>query len=319
MNSITLLQSHPVLCRCVRPIRHKPWIPKFKLIRQFQPWVKLFDPDSLFIGGKMATKNATPSEIRQHLQRNGLMPPMLFQDKPINTTHSGRVFDAYAPPEGDGRSSLLSREGVSQQLEVLTKKGKSYKSTMTITKHKPRFTVPSFPVEAEAIYMEVNSLLKNFVENEDRLLQLTTEKAFVEMTNGLDLRTVEWKFHGSIEPPRVVYVRAEEVMSKSNLYGQVTVRFHTQQSLAIYDRFGRLIFGHPTSPIDILEYIVFENHITDEYGIWRIHAKMVPPWATTRTSSHITQKIEAPAVDNLEKQLPSTDGSVVESKPLLEQ
>lgn len=51
------------------------------------------------------------------------------------------------------------------------------------------------------------------------------------------------------------------------------------QILAIYDRFGRLIYGHPSSPVDVLEYVVFESHITDEYGRWRIHGKVIPAWA----------------------------------------
>nr|CDS16343.1 39S ribosomal protein L45 mitochondrial [Echinococcus granulosus] len=49
--------------------------------------------------------------------------------------------------------------------------------------------------------------------------------------------------------------------------------------LAIYDRFGRLLYGHPSSPVDVLEYVVFENYITDEYGQWRIHGKVAPAWA----------------------------------------
>ncbi len=51
------------------------------------------------------------------------------------------------------------------------------------------------------------------------------------------------------------------------------------QILAIYDRFGRLLYGDPSSPVDVLEYVVFESHITDEYGRWRIHGKVIPPWA----------------------------------------
>ncbi|EUB58427.1 39S ribosomal protein L45 [Echinococcus granulosus] len=54
---------------------------------------------------------------------------------------------------------------------------------------------------------------------------------------------------------------------------------HIAAILAIYDRFGRLLYGHPSSPVDVLEYVVFENYITDEYGQWRIHGKVAPAWA----------------------------------------
>lgn len=49
------------------------------------------------------------------------------------------------------------------------------------------------------------------------------------MTEGLKLRTLHWEFAGSLEPPRVVSCRTEEAMGKDNMFGQVTVRFHTQQ------------------------------------------------------------------------------------------
>jgi len=29
---------------------------------------------------------------------------------------------------------------------------------------------------------------------------------------------------------------------------------------------------------DVLEYIVFEKHIANEYGVWRIHGKIIPSW-----------------------------------------
>ncbi|VDL57909.1 unnamed protein product [Hymenolepis diminuta] len=51
----------------------------------------------------------------------------------------------------------------------------------------------------------------------------------MEMTAGLKLRTLHWDFVGSLEPPRVVSCRTEEALGKGNVFGQVTIRFHTQQ------------------------------------------------------------------------------------------
>ncbi|KAM3180027.1 hypothetical protein ACTXT7_017108, partial [Hymenolepis weldensis] len=77
-----------------------------------------------------------------------------------------------------------------------------------------------------------------FYNNEERLLELTTEKAFalphillmiieegdvfkmmglfnlIEMIGGLKLRTLHWDFAGSLEPPRVVSCRTEEALGK---------------------------------------------------------------------------------------------------------
>lgn len=33
---------------------------------------------------------------------------------------------------------------------------------------------------------------------------------------------------------------------------------------------------------DVLEYVVFENHLANKYGAWRIHAKIIPPWMPER-------------------------------------
>ncbi|KAL7061728.1 hypothetical protein AAHC03_01037 [Spirometra sp. Aus1] len=288
---LPLLRANTVCLDLVRHIRHKPWIPKFRLIRQMQPWVRPFDPDQLFLGGKTGLERATASEIREQLKRNGLMPPLIFQDRPINITHSGRIFDEYVPPEGDGKTSLLSTEGLTEKKDLLSKKAKSMRAMRRISKHQPTFSTAAFPSEADAIYKEANLLLPRYFDNESRLLELLTEKAFVEMTDGLRLRTLHWQFKGSLEPPRVVSMRTEEAIGKDNIFAQVTVRFLTQQVLAIYDRFGRLLFGHPTSPVDVLEYIVFENHITDAFGQWRIHGKIVPPWARVMVAPNKTHRL----------------------------
>ena len=53
--------------------------------------------------------------------------------------------------------------------------------------------------------------------------------ALQEMVHGLDRQTIRWQFIQSLESPRVVHVRTTEMLSKENLYAQVTVRLHTQQ------------------------------------------------------------------------------------------
>lgn len=91
-------------------------------------------------------------------------------------------------------------------------------------------------------------------------------------------KTIHWKFVKSLEPPRLVHARCTDLITKENVFGQVTVRFHTQQILAIYDRFGRLMHGSEILAKDVLEYIVFEKHLSNEYGLWRLHEKIVPDW-----------------------------------------
>ena len=52
--------------------------------------------------------------------------------------------------------------------------------------------------------------------------------------------------------------------------------------MAIYDRFGRLMYGSENLIKDVLEYVVFEKHLADEYGTWRIHGKVIPDWMSER-------------------------------------
>ena len=64
------------------------------------------------------------------------------------------------------------------------------------------------------------------------------------------------------------------------------------QILAVYDRFGRLIHGHPNVAKDVLEYVVMEKHLSSLYGKWRLHGKIIPEWlSATRTPSWLTQVV----------------------------
>lgn len=42
----------------------------------------------------------------------------------------------------------------------------------------------------------------------------------------------------------------------------------------MYDRFGKLLLGSEDNPKDCLEYVVFENHISNLDGRWRLHDKV---------------------------------------------
>jgi len=129
-------------------------------------------------------------------------------------------------------------------------------------------------------------------------------------------KTLRWTFIKSLEPPRVVQIRTQEMLTKTNLFAQITVRFNTQQvrtarvqccristlcsfplqTLAVYDRFGRLIHGSKTSARDVLEYVVFERHLANVYGTWRLHAKIIPDWMEAKPEGYLTHWIKPPKV-----------------------
>ena len=42
------------------------------------------------------------------------------------------------------------------------------------------------------------------------------------------------------------------------------------------------MMGSEDVPKDVLEYVVFEKHLPNRNGAWRMHAKIAPPWALHR-------------------------------------
>ena len=54
-----------------------------------------------------------------------------------------------------------------------------------------------------------------------------------EMTWKLEKKSFRWKYVESLEAPRVVHVRTTEMLSKENIYAQLTVRLLTRQVTVI--------------------------------------------------------------------------------------
>lgn len=43
---------------------------------------------------------------------------------------------------------------------------------------------------------------------------------------------------------------------------------------------------------DVLEYVVFEKHLSNEYGVWRLHGKIIPEWTPAKDPQLPTTVIE---------------------------
>jgi len=83
--------------------------------------------------------------------------------------------------------------------------------------------------------------------------------------------------------------------------------------MAIYDRFGRLAYGSEKLAKDCLEYVVFEKHIADEYGCWRVHAKILPDWLPAQQPVLRTMRKPGLATPPSERVEDNTDVSVSEA------
>lgn len=218
----------------------------------------------------------TPEEMKEKMKKIGVSPPSEYSEKPTYISSTGVVIDQYVPVEGDGKASLISLTGTKQVTDKVKGKGKTMMSIRKIRKYEDEFDPKEWVGEAEDIYIKAHEALAN--NNEDEMHKLVTEKCFPEMIYMAKRKTIRWRYIKAIEPPRVVHARHADIISKDNMFGQLTVRFNSQQTLAIYDRFGRLIHGNENVVKDVLEYCVFEKHLSNLYGSWRIHGKIIPEW-----------------------------------------
>lgn len=65
------------------------------------------------------------------------------------------------------------------------------------------------------------------------------------------------------------------------------------------------MYGSEKMVRDVLDYVVFEKHLSNEYGIWRIHGKIVPDWLPTPPS--VTRTLRKPEFPDVEEETSEKD------------
>lgn len=220
------------------------------------------------------------------MKEHGILPARPWMETEYYISSTGAVFEGYIPPEGDGKVSPVSTQGAKQSLQFLEKKTKTMLSIRKIKQFDEDFETKEFCKHATDIYLKMHEAMA--AGDKDGLIQYVTERAYPEVIHNIQNKSIRWKYIKDIELPRIVHARHTDVVTKENIFAQVTVRFHTQQVLAIYDRFGRLMHGSEILAKDVLEYVVFEKHMSNEYGLWRVHAKIIPTWAPPKEPSKTT-------------------------------
>lgn len=114
-----------------------------------------------------------------------------------------------------------------QSLTFLEKKSRTMMAIRKIRQFEEDFDVPKFCKQATEIYIKMHELLAK--RDTEDLINYVTEKAYPEVIHNIDKKTIHWKYIKDIELPRVVQARSTDVISKQNIFSQLTVRFHTQQ------------------------------------------------------------------------------------------
>lgn len=262
--------------------RHRD--PKYRLERTRKVW-PLDLPDFDHIRKERATMG--PEEIRSKFKEKGVAPPSPWNEKEIYTPCTISIIDPYKPPADGGKSSSLL-----DKVKSPFSSGKSFiqdrRETSAIRSFEGEdFDIKEFAKQTTGIYVKAHEALA--AKDEEKIFDYVTEHCFPLMTDGLNRHTIDWRYLGDIEPPEVVQIRSGDIISKGNKYSQITVKMHTKQMLAVYDRHGRLIHGSPVDVKDVLEYVVFEKYLANEYGQWRIHARIRPDEETQNVSQLATK------------------------------
>jgi len=231
-----------------------------------------------------AIRNADSHRLAlQKMKRDGMLPPRGFDERPIDISSSYDINDRYVPPEGDGVKSLLSKEGSkdkANRARMWTKTKNAIRKINKIEKDIGGFAAEYFSEEAVDLFILAHEALAE--GNRTRLHELVTSKCYRELMHGLEYKTLRWRYHEAIEPPRVVHASLFNSGPGENQFAQVTVRIHSSQSIAIYDRFGRLAYGDPELQRSVVEFVVFEKRVSDTYGTWRMHGKIEPEWVDAK-------------------------------------
>lgn len=120
-----------------------------------------------------------------------------------------------------------------QSITFLEKKTRTMMSIRKIRQFEEDFDVPKFCKEATQIYIKMHEMLAN--RDKENIIDYVTEKAYPEVIHNIDKKTIHWKYLKEIELPRVVQARTTDVISKENVFSQLTVRFHSQQVYIFLD------------------------------------------------------------------------------------
>mgnify|MGYP001022029348 CR=1 FL=1 len=259
-----------VFCRTMYNFnRHRD--PKYRKERMRKVWkVDLPDFDKM----RQEDDRLSPDQIRSMLKEKGIVPPQPWNERELFNASTNGVIDPYVPPQGDWKSSSL-KEKLKKPLTGGLDLVKTRRELSTIRLFEgEEFDLKVFATEATDIYIKAHRALAD--KDEKKMFDHVTEYCFPLMTAGLKFNTVKWEYLGDVEPPTVVQVRANDLVAKGNKFSQITVRLHTKQMLAVFDRHGRLVHGSPTDVKEVLEYVVFEKYLANEYGAWRIHTKIRP-------------------------------------------
>ncbi|CAG8609133.1 833_t:CDS:2, partial [Acaulospora morrowiae] len=148
-------------------------------------------------------------------------------------------------------------------------------------------------MEALEMYTEMN---KQFaLGNLKALRNLVSDPMYYKLK--FDLKNhreydgkIYWQTHGDAKKPKYECIRYNKGEEFSVV--QSILKLHTKQSLAIFNRNGKLIGGNPSKVYDVIEYVAFQRRMIDkkkgESEGWKIngyYSRDLPKFAANSHTS----------------------------------
>ncbi|KAJ7365669.1 39S ribosomal protein L45, mitochondrial [Desmophyllum pertusum] len=193
-------------------------------------------------------------------------------DRPIIIDSPGVIFSDYLPIR---KHFFLTPWGLKERWKAFKNGLWTVYSLALVRKYAKPFNVKDFAQKAQEIYIDVNKALAS--KSKKDLQDVVTNPVYSALSNEYfpPEKNLHWRFVSAVSRPKVVHVRVAPVATKDNLFAQITVKIHSKQVMAIKDKHGRHITGSDKEAKDVVDYVVFERHLTNKHGTWRTCGKLL--------------------------------------------
>lgn len=190
----------------------------------------------------------------------------------------GMLVEDYIPDAATSPGSLLSVNGLKERYQMIRRWGTSVWSKYIILPSQlTGFSRDRTALECQDIYRIINEAIpKNdkhaITENTTNLMNQMLRSQF-EPTFAAGNR-IQWEMKSVLEAPKIHHARAFAMTTQKNYWAQLTMKLVTEQVVCIYDRKGKVVFGHPKDTKRVVEYPCFERHVSDPASKWRLCGKL---------------------------------------------
>uniref|UniRef100_A0A0N4ZV19 Large ribosomal subunit protein mL45 n=1 Tax=Parastrongyloides trichosuri TaxID=131310 RepID=A0A0N4ZV19_PARTI len=252
-------------------------------------------------------QSLSPDEMRRDMLKDGINPykeigPRQWEENQITLQSHYGTLDPFVPPEQPLPLHSLLVPG-----EQFKTKGTELKNRVLHRFHNWRHGVrnirkkeghENFDAKKFAVNDALNIYTKAYesmmTRDTKEICNYVTEHAFSKLWPDVQNGSIFFELVEEVKKPELVSVRcADNPHQSGNAIAQIVVKLHTKQKIAVYDRYGQLILGSKDKIKDVQEFIVFENHISDLDGKWRLHDKVYPSWANNEKEVPIQTGISA--------------------------